>query len=92
MQMIDKSERLLSFQKADLRECTFETKSPMPSFEDQLNAQDLADVVAYLGDFKLRRARDAEDAAERPACRLAGEHSHFQIAGIRIVGPRFKTA
>jgi len=52
VQMIDKTERLLSFQKADLREYAFETKSPMPSFKDKLSAQELADVVAYLGMFK----------------------------------------
>jgi putative heme-binding domain-containing protein len=52
LQLIDKSERLLSFQKADLREYGFETKSPMPSFKDKLSAQELADVVAYLGTFK----------------------------------------
>jgi putative heme-binding domain-containing protein len=52
LQMIDKTERLLSFQKADLREYAFETKSPMPSFRDKLTAQELADVVAYLGTFK----------------------------------------
>jgi len=52
LQMIDKTERLLSFQKADLREYAFETKSPMPSFRDKLSAQELADVVAYLGTFK----------------------------------------
>ena len=52
LQMIDKTERLLSFQKADLREYAFETKSPMPSFKDKLSAQEVADVVAYLGTFK----------------------------------------
>jgi len=52
VQMIDKTERLLSFQKADLREYAFETKSPMPSFRDKLTAQEVADVVAYLGTFK----------------------------------------
>jgi putative heme-binding domain-containing protein len=52
VQMIDKTERLLSFQKADLREHGFETKSPMPSFKDKLTAQEVADVVAYLGTLK----------------------------------------
>ena len=52
VQMIDKSERLLSFQRADLREYSFETKSPMPSFRDKLSAQEVADVVAYLGTLK----------------------------------------
>jgi cytochrome c oxidase cbb3-type subunit 3 len=52
VQMIDRTERLQSFQKADLREYTFESKSPMPSFKDKLSAQELADVVAYLSTFK----------------------------------------
>ena len=52
VQVIDKGERLLSFQKADLKEYAFETKSPMPSFKDKLSAQEVADVVAYLGSLK----------------------------------------
>lgn len=52
VQMIDKTERLLSFQKADLREYGFETHSPMPSFKDKLTEQEVADVVAYLSTFK----------------------------------------
>lgn len=52
VQMIDKTERLLSFQKADLREYAFETKSPMPSFKDKLSAREVADVVAWLSTFK----------------------------------------
>jgi cytochrome c oxidase cbb3-type subunit III len=52
VQMIDKTEHLLSFQKADLREYAFETKSPMPSFKDELSTQELADVVAYLSTLK----------------------------------------
>jgi len=52
VQLIDKAERLLSFQKADLKEYAFETKSPMPSFKDKLGAQEVADVVAYLGSLK----------------------------------------
>jgi len=52
VQMIDKTERLLSFQKADLREYTFETKSPMPSYKDKLSTQEVADVVAWLSTFK----------------------------------------
>lgn len=52
LQMIDTTERLLSFQKADLREYAFETRSPMPSFRDKLTAQEVADVVAYLSTLK----------------------------------------
>ncbi len=52
VQMIDKTERLRSFQKADLRDYGFEAHSPMPSFKDKLTAQEVADVVAYLSTFK----------------------------------------
>jgi putative heme-binding domain-containing protein len=52
IQMIDKTERLRSFQKADLKEYAFEAKSPMPSFKDKLTAQEVADLVAYLSTFK----------------------------------------
>jgi len=52
VQIIDKTERLLSFQKADLREYGFEARSPMPSFKDKLTAKEMADVVAYLSTFK----------------------------------------
>jgi cytochrome c oxidase cbb3-type subunit III len=52
LQMIDKTERLLSFQKADLREYAFETKSPMPSFKDKLSALEVVDLVAYLSTLK----------------------------------------
>jgi cytochrome c oxidase cbb3-type subunit III len=52
VQMIDKSERLLSFQKSDLKEYAFETKSAMPSFKGKLSDQEVGDVVAYLSGFK----------------------------------------
>jgi putative heme-binding domain-containing protein len=71
VQVIDKTERLLSFQKADVKEYAFETKSPMPSFKDKLSAQELADVVAYLGSLKPppgtgRGGRGAPAAAPPP--------------------------
>ena len=52
VQMIDKGEHLLSFQKSDLREYAFETKSPMPSFKDKLSTQEIADVISWLSTFK----------------------------------------
>lgn len=67
VQMIDKSERLLSFQKADLREYAFETKSPMPSFKDKLNGQELADVVAYLGTLQPPRGAGRGGRGGAPA-------------------------
>lgn len=70
VQMIDKSEKLLSFQKADLKEYAFETKSPMPSFKDKLSSQEVADVVAYLSTFKpppgAGRGRGGAPAAPPP--------------------------
>ena len=48
VQLIDADERLVSFDKNDLREYTVLTTSPMPSYTDTLSAQEVADVVAYL--------------------------------------------
>ena len=51
VQLIDEEERLLSLTKADLREYTVLTTSPMPSYKD-LTADELADVIAYLLSLK----------------------------------------
>jgi mono/diheme cytochrome c family protein len=40
--------------KSDLRDHGFVEKSPMPSFKDKLDAQELADVVSYLVSLKAR--------------------------------------
>jgi putative heme-binding domain-containing protein len=52
VQLIDDQERLRSLTKADLREYTILTTSPMPSFKDTLSADELADVMAYLLSLK----------------------------------------
>ncbi len=52
VQLIDEQERLLSFDKADLRELTVLRESPMPSYADQLSTQELADLLAYLVSLK----------------------------------------
>ncbi len=52
VQLIDEQERLRSFDKADLRAYTVLTVSPMPSYEDQLSPQELADLLAYLVSLK----------------------------------------
>jgi putative heme-binding domain-containing protein len=52
VQLIDENERLRSFDKADLAEYTILTDSPMPSYEGQLDTQELADVLAYLVSLK----------------------------------------
>lgn len=48
VQLVDENERLVSFDKAGLREFTILTTSPMPSYEETLTAQERADVLAYL--------------------------------------------
>jgi len=51
VQLFDAKERLLTLQRADLRE--FGTlKSPMPSYRDKLSPQELTDLVAYLASLK----------------------------------------
>ena len=52
VQLIDSKERLLSFQRSRLREYAFVEESPMPSYRDKLNRQQLADLVSYLVSLK----------------------------------------
>jgi len=52
VQILDSKERLLSLQRADLRESGFVKDSPMPSYRDKFSSQELADVVAYLVTLK----------------------------------------
>ena len=54
VQLVDDQEKLVSLIKADLREYTILTVSPMPSFRDRLTDNELADVVAYLLSLKGR--------------------------------------
>lgn len=55
VQLIDSSERLRLLDKADLREFAVLQDSPMPSYKDAFNAQELADVVSYLTSLRVRR-------------------------------------
>jgi cytochrome c oxidase cbb3-type subunit III len=54
VQMLDSKEQLRSFEKASLRDFGFVDVSPMPSYKDKLNAQELADIVSYLVSLKQR--------------------------------------
>ena len=54
VQLLDDQEKLVSLVKSDLREYTIQTVSPMPSFQNKLTADELADVVAYLLSLKGR--------------------------------------
>jgi putative heme-binding domain-containing protein len=53
VQILDERERLVSLTKADLREYTIATVSPMPSYTS-LGDADVADLVAYLLSLKGR--------------------------------------
>ena len=52
VQFIDTQSKLRAFMKTDLREFAVLTKSPMPSYKDKLNAQEVADLVSYLISLK----------------------------------------
>jgi putative heme-binding domain-containing protein len=54
VQLIDDRERLVSLVKADLREYTILSVSPMPSYRDRLSQDEVSDVVAYLLSLKGR--------------------------------------
>jgi putative heme-binding domain-containing protein len=53
VQLFDDQERLVSLTKADLREYTILTTSPMPAYTN-LSPDELADLVAYLLSLKGR--------------------------------------
>jgi len=55
VQLIDEQERLLSLDKAGLREYTVVKTSSMPSYKDKLTSEELSDLVAYL--HSLRGSR-----------------------------------
>jgi putative heme-binding domain-containing protein len=52
VQIIDEQENLRSLAKDDLRELVVETEPAMPSYEERLTADELADVIAYLVSLK----------------------------------------
>jgi len=52
VQMMTQKEELAAFRKADLRDYGFQKESGMPSYEGKLSAEEMADLVAYLGSLK----------------------------------------
>ena len=48
VQILDTTEQLRGVDRSEIRELTFESNSPMPSYRGVLTTQELADVVAYL--------------------------------------------
>ena len=54
-QLLDSKEQLRSFVKADLKEFAVLTSSPMPSYRDRLNTDEVADLVKYLSTLRGKR-------------------------------------
>jgi putative heme-binding domain-containing protein len=52
VQLLDAKDQLLSLPKAQLKQQGFLPKSPMPSYKDKLNSQELAHLLAYLSSLK----------------------------------------
>ena len=52
IQLINAEEQLKSYLKSNLREHTILEKGLMPSFENKLTAQQVADIVSYLATLK----------------------------------------
>lgn len=52
VQLLDSKERLLGFQKSNLREYGFVRSSPMPSYGNKLSSEELSDLIAYLASMK----------------------------------------
>jgi putative heme-binding domain-containing protein len=55
IQVLDNTGRLRLIDKSSIREFTIPKESPMPSYKDKLNAQEIADLVTYLTTLKGRR-------------------------------------
>jgi hypothetical protein len=52
LQLLDTKERLLSFQRTDLRGAGFLNESPMPSYRGKLTKTEQDDLVTYLLSLK----------------------------------------
>jgi mono/diheme cytochrome c family protein len=52
--MLQTNGRLVLLDKTNLRETTILKESPMPSFKDKLDDQEIADVIAYLRSLRGR--------------------------------------
>jgi putative heme-binding domain-containing protein len=52
VQLVDSNERLISLDRAAIREYTVGTEATMPSYSDALSADERADLVAYLLSLK----------------------------------------
>ena len=54
VQLLDSKEQLVSLSRSDLREFSFVTNSPMPSYQGKLSSEEAADLVSYLASLKAQ--------------------------------------
>jgi putative heme-binding domain-containing protein len=52
LQLLDTRGKLVSLTKANLRDFEILNTSPMPSYKDKLSAQEISDVISYLGTLR----------------------------------------
>jgi putative heme-binding domain-containing protein len=52
IQMLDSKERLVSFQRSNVRESDFVSTAPMPSYKSKLGQDEITDLIAYLASLK----------------------------------------
>lgn len=52
LQLLDSSDRLLSFWKKDLASLKVERRTPMPSYKGKLTSQEIDDIVTYLAGLR----------------------------------------
>jgi hypothetical protein len=64
VQLIDAKDRLVSLNKAELREYTVIRTSTMPSYKDKLSPDEVTDVVKYLTTLK---GFEVSEGASSPA-------------------------
>ncbi len=50
--ILDSKDQLRALPRSEMKEFTFIDKSPMPSYQGRLTAQEIADLVSYLGTLK----------------------------------------
>jgi putative heme-binding domain-containing protein len=55
VQLLDSTGRLVLLEKSNLREYTILKESPMPSYQDRLDTQELADLVSFLTTLRVQR-------------------------------------
>jgi alcohol dehydrogenase (cytochrome c) len=74
IQLITPDEQLKSYLKSNLREYAILDKGLMPSYAGKLDAQQVADIVSYLGSLT-----SSESAAGAPASATLGHVTHDRL-------------